>query len=351
MNATRITALSYGGVILLGALLLTLPVMSQDGESAGLLTGLFTATSATCVTGLALEDTLTYWTIGGKIVILILIQLGGLGFMTVSALMLTLFRQEIVLSQRMVMASTLGLKDVGGVVRLVRHALMGTLLVEGTGAILLSGFFVPRYGLLRGIWCGVFHSVSAFCNAGFDLMGPEGGGSLATLSGEPAVLLIHAALIAIGGLGFFVWEDLYNARCWKKLSLYSKMVLVTTAALVLSGCLYFLLAEWHNPETLGGMSVGDKIANSLFQSVTLRTAGFASFAQGGMQESSLVMCLLYMLVGGSSGSTAGGIKTVTALIMAAAHQHIQQAHDQRAFLHPALSKAGKACGSQRYRLK
>ena len=263
MNATRITALSYGGVILLGAILLTLPVMSQTGKSAGFMTGLFTATSATCVTGLALEDTLTHWTMGGKVVILILIQLGGLGFMTVSTLLLTLFRQEIVLSQRMVMASTLGLKDVGGVVRLVRHALMGTVVIEGTGAVLLSGFFVPRYGLLRGIWYGVFHSVSAFCNAGFDLMGPEESGSLSTLSDEPFVLMVHAALIAVGGLGFFVWEDLHNSRRWKKLSLYSRLVLGTTVVLIVSGWLYFMLAEWNNPQTLGGMSPMDKVFNSL----------------------------------------------------------------------------------------
>ena len=202
--------------------------------------------------------------------------------------------------------------------RLVRHALMGTVVIEGTGAVLLSGFFVPRYGLLRGIWYGVFHSVSAFCNAGFDLMGPEESGSLSTLSDEPFVLMVHAALIAIGGLGFFVWEDLHNSRRWKKLSLYSRLVLGTTAVLIVSGWLYFMLAEWNNPQTLGGMSSLDKVFNSLFQSVTLRTAGFASFAQGEMQESSLVMSLLYMLVGGSSGSTAGGIKTVTAVIMAAA---------------------------------
>lgn len=318
MNAARIAALSFGGIILLGTLLLCLPVMSRNGQSAGLLTSLFTATSATCVTGLALRDTLTQWTLGGQAVILCMIQLGGLGFMTACTLLLTLLRREIVLSQRLVMASALGLKSTGGVVRLVRHALAGTLLFEGAGAVLLSACFIPEAGLVRGIWYGVFHSVSAFCNAGFDLMGPEGGGSLITLAHRPAVLLIHACLIAVGGLGFFVWEDIYRQRRWGRLSLYSRLVLGTTGFLLLSGWLYFLLAEWNNPATLGPMTLGNKVVNALFQSATLRTAGFASLPQGGLRESSLVMCLLYMIVGGSSGSTAGGVKTVTALVLAAA---------------------------------
>ncbi|MDY3014964.1 MAG: potassium transporter TrkG [Evtepia sp.] len=318
MNATRMVALSFGGMILLGAALLTLPAMSADGESAGILSGLFTATSATCVTGLALRDTLTQWSLGGQVVILCMIQLGGLGFMTACTLILSVFRQDIDLSQRMVLASGMGLRHIGGVVRMVRHALVGTAVIEGIGALLLSFFFVPQHGLLRGVWYGVFHSISAFCNAGFDLMGPAGGGSLITAADRPLVLLIHGTLIVTGGLGFFVWEDIYRNRRWKKLSVYTRLVLGTTAFLILSGGLYFLAAEWSNPMTLGPMPWWDKVANSLFQSVSLRTAGFASIPRGGMYEHSQVMSLLYMLVGGSSGSTAGGIKTVTALVLAAA---------------------------------
>ena len=317
MNAARIAALSFGAVILLGTLLLLLPVMSRDGESAGLLTSLFTATSATCVTGLALADTLTQWSPAGQVVILCMIQLGGLGFMTVYTLLLTFFRREILLSQRLVLASTLGLRSTGGVVRLVRHALLGTVILEGSGAVLLSWCFVPEFGLARGVWYGVFHAVSAFCNAGFDLMGPQGG-SLSLFADRPEVLLIHGVLVVLGGLGFFVWEDIYRQRRWKKFSLYTQMVLGMTAFLILAGWLYFLLAEWSNPATLGLLAPGDKVMNALFQSVTLRTAGFASFPQGGLRECSLVMCLLFMLIGGSSGSTAGGIKTVTALVLAAA---------------------------------
>lgn len=317
MNATRIAALSFGGILLLGTLLLLLPGMSRSGESAGVLTSLFTATSATCVTGLALADTLTQWSLAGQVVILCMIQLGGLGFMTVYTLLLTVSRREILLSQRLVLASTLGLRSAGGVVRLVRHALLGTAILEGTGAVLLSCCFVPEFGLARGVWYGVFHAVSAFCNAGFDLMGPQGG-SLALFADRPAVLAIHGALVVLGGLGFFVWEDLYRQRRWRKLSLYTRMVLGMTGVLILVGWLYFLLAEWSNPATLGPMAVGDKVINALFQSVTLRTAGFASLPQGDLRESSQVMCLLFMFIGGSSGSTAGGVKTVTMLVLAAA---------------------------------
>ena len=318
MNATRMVALSFGGIILLGTVLLMLPVMSADGRSAGLLTSLFTATSSTCVTGLSLRDTLTQWSLGGQVVILCMIQLGGLGFMTACTLLFSIFRQDIDLSQRLVLASGIGLRRIGGVVRIVRHTLMGTALIEGIGALLLACCFVPQYGLVRGIWYGVFHAVSAFCNAGFDLMGPAGGGSLITCAHRPVVLLIHGTLIVLGGLGFFVWEDIYRNRRFRKLSVYTRLVLGATAFLILSGWLYFLAAEWSNPLTLGPMPWWDKVTNSLFQSVSLRTAGFASIPQGGLHEHSQVMSLLYMLVGGSSGSTAGGIKTVTALVLAAA---------------------------------
>lgn len=316
MNSTRLVVLSFGGVILLGTLLLTLPVMSRSGESAGFLTSLFTATSATCVTGLAVTDTLSQWTLGGQIVILCMIQLGGLGFMTAYALLLTLFRRQIGLSQRMLIASTLNLQNIGGAVKIVRHTLMGTLMFEGIGAFLLSIRFVPMFGFWKGIWRGVFHSVSSFCNAGFDLMGIQNGqSSLACFAGDPMILTVHMALIVIGGLSFFVWEDIWQHKHWKKLSLYSRMVLVVTGILILAGWLYFLLAEGNNPATLGSMGSGDKAVNALFQSVTLRTAGFATFGQGGLRESSQAVSLLFMLIGGSGGSTAGGVKTATAGVL------------------------------------
>ena len=317
MNATRIVAGGFAAIILLGTLLLMLLFASKSGESAGFLNSLFTATSATCVTGLIPVDTGMSWTFFGQLVIIALIQLGGLGFMTVITMVSFLLRRRIGLSERLIMVSTLNLNDMDGVVRVVRHALIGTFTLEGAAAVLLSFRFVPQFGLLGGIWRGIFHAVSAFCNAGFDLVGGKFGAftSLEGYNDDPYVLCIIMALIVIGGLGFFVWEDIVRARGWKGLSLYSKMVLSITAALLLGGALFFFCAEYSNPETFGNMPVWQKALNAMFQSVTLRTAGFASFNQGGLKDSSIALSCVLMLIGGSSGSTAGGLKTVTAAVL------------------------------------
>ena len=317
LNPTRMIALGFGGIILLGTLLLHLPISAQNGQWTPWMTCLFTATSATCVTGLAQVDTFLHWSGFGQGVILVLLQLGGLGFVTVLSLIPLAFRRKIGLSQRLVMASALNLSNTYGVVRVVRHALCGTFLLEGAGAVLLALRFVPRFGWARGLWFSVFHSVSAFCNGGFDLMGSYSGrfSSLTGFQGDPVVLLTIMALITAGGIGFFVWEDLLAHRSWKRLSLYSKLVLGITLALILLGWLSFLGLEWNNPQTLGPLSAGDKVLNGLFQSVTLRTAGFATLDQGGLTDSSAVLSMILMLIGGSSGSTAGGIKTVTAGVL------------------------------------
>ena len=317
MNATRIVAGGFAAIILLGTLLLMLPFASKSGESAGFLNSLFTATSATCVTGLIPVDTGMSWTFFGQLVIIALIQLGGLGFMTVITMVSFLLRRRIGLSERLIMVSTLNLNDMDGVVRVVRHALIGTFTLEGAAAVLLSFRFVPQFGLLGGIWRGIFHAISAFCNADFDLVGGKFGAftSLEGYNDDPYVLCIIMALIVIGGLGFFVWEDIVRARSWKGLSLYSKMVLSITAALLLGGALFFFCAEYSNPETFGNMPVWQKALNAMFQSVTLRTAGFASFNQGGLKDSSIALSCVLMLIGGSSGSTAGGLKTVTAAVL------------------------------------
>lgn len=315
MNATRIVAVSFGAIILIGTLLLMLPISSPDGQCCGLMTALFTATSATCVTGLALVDTLTGWTTFGHVVILVMIQLGGLGFMTVITLFSLALRRRINLAERLVMVSTLNLNDMSGVVRVVRNALTVTFAVEGACAVILACRFVPEYGFLGGIWRGIFTSVSAMCNAGFDLFGPEGGGSLMRYQGDPVVLLVIMFLIVFGGLGFFVWSDLIRAKKWRELGLYSRLVLGMTAFLVLAGAVYFFCVEYANPETLGPLPLWQKILNSLFQSVTLRTAGFYSLSQAGLSESSQAVCCLLMLIGGSSGSTAGGLKTVTVAVL------------------------------------
>ena len=317
LNPARMVVASFVGIILTGTLLLMLPFAARDGQSTSWLTCLFTATSASCVTGLILVDTWAHWTLFGQVVILAMIQLGGLGFMTMITLVSFALRRQIGLSERLIIASSLNLNDMDGVVRVVRHALMGTFLMEAAGAALLAPCFIPQYGLLGGIWRGIFHAVSAFCNAGFDLLGSNGEfSSLLSYNGNPVVLGTILCLIVVGGLGFFVWEDLLrNWRRPKALSLYTKMVLVITAILIAGGTLFFLAEEWENPETLGAMPAWKKILNGLFQSVTLRTAGFDSIGQGGLRDNSLVMSCILMLIGGSSGSTAGGLKTGTVGIL------------------------------------
>lgn len=317
LNPTRVVVFSFGIIILLGALLLTLPVASRDGQSAGFFTALFTATSCTCVTGLILVDTWVQWSLFGQVVILVLIQMGGLGFMTVLTLLSLALRRRIGLSERLVMVSTFNLNDMDGVVRVVRHALRGTFLLEGIGALLLASRFIPRFGVIRGIWYGIFHAVSAFCNAGFDLLGGEYGAfsSLSGVNGDPVILLTIASLIIIGGLGFFVWEDLLQWPKRHKLSLYTRLVLAITASLLVLGTVLTLLAEYDNPATLGGMGPGKTLLNAFFQSTTLRTAGFDALGQGNLQEGTKAVSVLFMLIGGSSGSTAGGLKTVTVAVL------------------------------------
>lgn len=313
LNPTRVIVCGFAVVILLGTVLLHLPISARNGNSTSWLVCLFTATSATCVTGLVQVDTMLHWSGFGQGVILLLLQLGGLGFITLLTLISLVMKQRIGLSQRLMMTSALNLPNMAGVVRVVKHALIGTFLAEGIGALLLSSRFIPLFGLGRGIWFSVFHSVSAFCNGGFDLMGEYSGpySSLAGFRDDPLVLLTIIALIVFGGLGFFVWEDLLNKLSWKKLSLYSKLVLGITSGLILFGTLFVLGIEWNNPATLGNMPVWEKVLNALFQSVTLRTAGYATLDQGFLGDSCAALSAILMLIGGSSGSTAGGIKTVT----------------------------------------
>lgn len=317
LNPTRMIALGFALIILTGACLLHLPISAKSGEWTPWLTCLFTATSATCVTGLAQVDTFLHWTFFGQIVLLVLIQLGGLGFVSLMTLVSLALRRRIGLSQRMVMASAMNLSNTAGVVRVVRRALKGTFLLESVGALLLAVRFIPMFGFWRGLWFGIFHAVSAFCNAGFDLMGEYTGpfSSLAGFQNDPLVLGVIMCLIVVGGLGFFVWEDILENRRWKAFSLYTKLVLAITGGLILAGFGAMLWFEWDNPGTLGAMSTGDKALNALFQSVTLRTAGFATLDQGALTDNASLVGILFMLVGGSSGSTAGGIKTVTAGVL------------------------------------
>ena len=311
-SPTQLISVIFALIILTGTLLLSLPAAARDGRSCGFLPALFTATSATCVTGLSLFDTWSQWSAFGQIVIICMIELGGLGFMSAASLFVFLFRKKVGLKQRMVMAQSLSLTDMEGVVKLQRVVILGSLLIQLTGALILLVRFWPEYGFLRALRWGVFHSISAFCNAGFDIFGYlEPGTSLMLFNNDPVVLLTISALITLGGLGFFVWQEVVQVRKWNKLSVYTRLVLLTSGVLLLGGTVLFCLLEWNNPDTLGNMSLPQKLLNGLFQSVTTRTAGFFAVDQAGLTEGGKAATILLMLIGGSSGSTAGGIKTVT----------------------------------------
>ena len=316
LSAAKVIALAFAAIIFLGACLLTLPAASRSGISCGFRPALFTATSATCVTGLSLFDTWTQWSGFGQIVILCLIEIGGLGFMSAATLVVFLLRRRIGLKQRLVMAQALSVSDMNGIVKLQKTVLLGSVAVEGIGAVILLLRFWPEYGFMWALKWGVFHSVSAFCNAGFDIFGcMTPGASLAAFRSDPVVLLTLGALVTVGGLGFLVWQEIAEKRKFRSFSVYTKLVLVTTLGLIFAGWLLICLLEWNNPGTLGSLSIPDKLLNGLFQSVTLRTAGFASFDQAFLTESGKAVSMVLMLIGGSSGSTAGGIKTVSFIVM------------------------------------
>lgn len=316
ISATKIIALVFAAIILCGTCLLCLPLSSRDGNSCGFIPALFTATSATCVTGLSLFDTWSQWSPFGQVVLLILIEIGGLGFMSAATVMIFLFHRKLSMRQRLVIAQALSLDDMDGVVRLQKTVLYGSLSIEAVGAVILTLHFLPKYGFGRAVTWGIFHSISAFCNAGFDLFGMiSPGSSVIAFQSDPLVLITLSLLIIIGGLGFLVWQDIAEKRSFRKLGVYTKLVLVTTLFLLLSGWFLTCLLEWNNPGTLGPMNLGDKLLAGFFQSVTLRTAGFAGIDQGALTDGSKAIAMVYMLIGGSSGSTAGGLKTVTFIVL------------------------------------
>ncbi len=317
LSATQIILIGFILLIILGTLLLMLPISSHDGTPTSLRSSLFTATSATCVTGLIVEDTGTHWSLFGQIVIITLIQIGGLGFMTMAVMMSIFLKRQITPRERLLVAQSLGLTGVGGTVKLVRRILIGTFTIEGIGAAVLATQFVPIFGWGKGIYYGIFHSISSFCNAGFDILdGTAGYGgnftSFTSLNGNPVITITLILLIIIGGIGFIVWDDIVNfIRERKRFSVYSCFILTISAALIFGGALLIGIFEWNNPETIGNMSSGDKILQCLFQSVTTRTAGIDMINNAAMTESSKLVSMLLMLIGGASGSTAGGIKVGT----------------------------------------
>lgn len=338
VSISRVIALTFLALILLGAMLLNLPISSRKGRSAGIMLSLFTATSATCVTGLTLADTWSQWTSFGQTVILLMIEIGGLGFMSAASLAYFSLRRRISFQQQLVMAESIGVQNMGDVVENQRQLLIRAFLVEGVGALLLTGCFLRDYSFPQALKLGVFHSVSAFCNAGFDILGFRGpGSSLLSYQQDFPICLILGVLIILGGLGFLVWDDILRNRHPSRWSVYTRLVILTTGALVVTGTALICILEWSNPQTLGPFSVPGKILAAFFQSVTLRTAGFAAIDQGAMTPAAKGASLFFMLIGGSSGSTAGGLKTVTFLVLVLFLWNRMRGHQSVSIFHRSIS--------------
>lgn len=316
ITPARVIILGFLLLILSGACLLTLPLSSRAGTWTPFLDALFTATSATCVTGLVVYDTMQYWSTVGQLVILILIQIGGMGVVTVAVAISMLAGRKIGLKQRWIMQESISAPQVGGILHMTNQILRGMLCIEGVGALLLSARFIPEMGIARGLWNGIFHSISAFCNAGFDLQGGFGAfSSLTRFVGDPLVNVVIMLLILLGGIGFLTWDDLVRHKWhFRNYRLQTKLVLTATALLLTLPTLFFFCYEFSRP-VWAGMPLGERILASFFQAVTPRTAGFNTVDLTQFSESSVLMLILLMLTGGSSGSTAGGMKMTTISVL------------------------------------
>ena len=316
--------ISFLAAIIIGTLLLMLPAAKVGEGGADITTAFFTSTTSICVTGLVVVDTFAYWTLFGKIVILILIQLGGLGIITVTSVVMVALHRRFSLSQSLLVHDAFNLDTMNGVIRFLTAVFKGTLVVEGLGALVYMITFVPKFGFLRGVWYSVFTSISAFCNAGIDILGPD---SLISYQDNPLVLCNTMMLIIMGGLGYVVWIDVFrNLRTGirrnyspitiiKHFNEHTKLVLALTLGLILTGAVLVFALEYNNPDTIGEMGIGGKTINSVFQSVTFRTAGFASVPQDALRESTGVLGCFFMFIGGSPVGTAGGVKTVTMFVV------------------------------------
>ncbi len=314
LSYVQTIALGFLTVIAAGTILLMLPAASQNGEATGLVTALFTSVSASCVTGLVLVDTATYWSGFGQAVILLLIQLGGLGFMTIATLFSRLLRRRMSLRERGVMAESINTIRVGRILEITYTIGLGTLIFELSGAVLLAMRFIPEFGFGQGLWYSVFHSVSAFCNAGFDLMGvKEPFSSLVSYSDDALVSITIMLLIILGGIGFLVWDDIRQKGLkWRRYDLQTKLVIVTTLALVFGGALLFFVIERNRMNA--DMPLGEQVLVSFFSAVTPRTAGFNSVDTASLSDASKLLTVILMFIGGSPGSTAGGIKTTSVAV-------------------------------------
>lgn len=353
LSTTQIIMLSFLAVIFIGSLILTLPISTVEGSRVSYSDALFTATTATCVTGLVTLPTVTTWSFFGQVVILCLIQLGGLGVVTVVSGFMIALHKKIGITDRLLLQDAFNLNTLSGLVKFVKKVIMGTILVEGIGALLYMTVFVPEFGV-RGIWISVFNSISAFCNAGIDIIAEN---SLCNYAHNPMINFTTCALIILGGIGYVVWWDLIRVsslmkkqgfRCFKRLTLHSKIALSSSLLLILVGGALILLFEYNNPDTLGGHSFVDKLQMALFQSVTTRTAGFAAIPQESLTDPSSIVSMFLMVIGGSPVGTAGGIKTVTFTVLIASAVATVRGKDgvtlfNRTVAKTAVEKAATVC--------
>lgn len=310
-NAPLFLGMSFLIVILIGATLLSLPIASVDGNSVGFVNAFFTASSATAVTGLVVANTATQWTMFGKVVIITLIQIGGLGTITLFSIATVLLGRKISLQQRLLVKEQLNITSMSGIVKWVIYVTKITFLIEFTGALLLSFSLIPKYGFKTGVWYSIFHAISAFCNAGFDLFGD----SIVSYSGDIYINMIICGLVILGGLGFLVYMDIYNAGSFRKLKVHSKVVITVSALLLFAGTIATLLIEYNNSLSIGEFGFGHKVLASFFQSTVTRTAGFNSIDIGQVHDATAIIYIFLMFIGGSPASTAGGLKTTTFAVM------------------------------------
>ena len=320
LSTTQIILLSFLVTILVGSGLLALPISSANGEAVPYIDALFTATTATCVTGLVTLPTVSAWSLFGQIVILLLIQIGGLGIITIMSGLMLILNRKMGIGDRLLIQDAFNLNTMSGLTKFIKNVLFGTLIIEGIGAVLYMFVFVPEFGA-AGIWISIFNSVSAFCNAGIDIIGEN---SLCNYATNPLINIVTSALIILGGLGYIVWWDVLrvarsrsrkNRRIFRHLTLHSKIAITLTAGLIFVGAILIFVFEYSNPLTIGEMSLFDKIQVSLFQSVTTRTAGFASVPQENLTNASAAVSVILMMIGGSPVGTAGGVKTVTVAVL------------------------------------
>lgn len=347
LSTTQIIMLSFLAVIFIGSLILTLPISTVEGSRVSYSDALFTATTATCVTGLVTLPTVTTWSFFGQVVILCLIQLGGLGVVTVVSGFMIALHKKIGITDRLLLQDAFNLNTLSGLVKFVKKVIMGTILVEGIGALLYMTVFVPEFGV-RGIWISIFNSVSAFCNAGIDIIAEN---SLCNYAHNPMINFTTCMLIIVGGIGYIVWWDLIRVlslikkqglQCFKRLTMHSKIAIWMTVFLILSGTLAFFVLEYNNPLTIGEETLFNKLQISFFQSVTTRTAGFATVPQENLTNASAMVSMIFMFVGGSPVGTAGGVKTVTiAVLLITASSMIKNKNEITVFNRSIHQKAVK----------